>query len=233
VADITNYVMMECGQPLHAFDFDKLHGQRIIVRRAKPGEKIKAIDQLDYSLDTNTCVIADADRPVAIAGVMGGFDTEISEGTVNVLIEAADFAPMTVRNTARRLKLHSPSSYRFERQVDAAQIDWASRRCCEMILELAGGELLEEPVVAGTLPTKDRPKVQLRFDQLPRILGIEIPPETCIKILEDLGLKKVGSSKGSCEVIPPSWRRDLTREADLIEEIRRCGIRWLTGCGKP
>ncbi len=221
VADITNYVMMECGQPLHAFDFDKLHGQRIIVRRAKPGEKIKAIDQMDYLLDTNTCVIADADRPVAIAGVMGGFDTEIGAGTTSVLIEAADFAPMTVRNTARRLKLHSPSSYRFERQVDAAQIDWASRRCCEMILELAGGELLEGPVVAGTLPTKDRPKVRLRFDQLPRILGIEIPPETCIKILEDLGLKKVDSSNGSCEVIPPSWRRDLSREADLIEEIAR------------
>lgn len=221
VADITNYVMMECGQPLHAFDFDKLHGQRIIVRRARPGEKIKAIDQVEYALDANTCTIADADRPVAIAGVMGGFDTEISEGTVNVLIEAADFAPMTVRNTARRLKLHSPSSYRFERQVDPAQIDWASRRCCELILELAGGELLDGPLIAGTIPPKTRPAITLRFDQILRILGIEIPKETCLKILEDLGLEKTSGQNGSVEVIPPSWRRDLTREADLIEEVAR------------
>ena len=143
VADITNYVMMECGQPLHAFDFDKLHGGRIIVRRAKPGEKITAIDQAEYQLEPDMCVIADADRPVAIAGVMGGFDTEISEGTVNVLIEAADFAPLAVRNAARKLKLHSPSSYRFERQVDPAQIDWASRRCCELIQKLAGRRSVE------------------------------------------------------------------------------------------
>jgi phenylalanyl-tRNA synthetase beta chain len=221
VADITNYVMMECGQPLHAFDFDKLHGGRIIVRRARPGEKITAIDQVEYQFDANTCVIADADRPVAIAGVMGGFATEISERTVNVLIEAADFSPLTVRNTARRLKLHSPSSYRFERQVDSAQIDWASRRCCELILQLAGGELLEGPVVAGSLPTKDRPAIKLRFEQIRRILGIEIPPATALKILEDLGLKKIGGQNGACETIPPSWRRDLTREADLIEEVAR------------
>ncbi len=221
VADITNYVMMECGQPLHAFDFDKLHGGRIVVRRAKPGEKIQAIDQAEYPLDANTCVIADADRPVAIAGVMGGFETEISEGTTNVLIEAADFAPLSVRNTARRLKLHSPSSYRFERQVDACQIDWASRRCCELILELAGGELLAGPIVAGTLPTAERPAIKLRFDQIARILGIEIPPATAVKIVEDLGLKQTGEMNGACEVIPPSWRRDLTREADLIEEVAR------------
>ncbi len=221
VADITNYVMMESGQPLHAFDFDKLHGGRIIVRRAKKGEKITAIDQAEYELDPEMCVIADADRPVAIAGVMGGFDTEISEGTANVLIETADFSPLSVRNTARRLKLHSPSSYRFERQVDRTQIDWASRRCCELILELAGGELLEGPVIAGTLPTEDRPAIKLRFDQIPRILGIEIPPETAVRILEDLGLKKAGGRNGSVEVIPPSWRRDLSREADLIEEVAR------------
>jgi phenylalanyl-tRNA synthetase beta chain len=212
---------MECGQPLHAFDFDKLHGGRIVVRRAKPGEKITAIDQAEYPLDENTCVIADADRPIAIAGVMGGFDTEISSSTVNVLIEAADFTPLSVRNTARRLKLHSPSSYRFERQVDSAQIDWASRRCCELILKIAGGELLEGPVIAGQLPSAERPAIKLRFDQIARILGIEIPPAAALKILEDLGLKKTGGNNGSCEVIPPSWRRDLTREADLIEEVAR------------
>ncbi len=221
VADITNYVMMECGQPLHAFDFDKLHGGRIIVRRAKAGEKVTAIDQAEYALDPEMCVIADADRPVAIAGVMGGFDTEISQGTVNVLIEAADFAPLSVRNAARQLKLHSPSSYRFERQVDPAQIDWASRRCCELIQKLAGGDLLTDPVIAGQRPGATRPAIKLRFDQIPRILGIDIPPGTAVKILEDLGLEKTGGQNGSCEVIPPSWRRDLNREADLIEEVAR------------
>lgn len=221
VADITNYVLMESGQPLHAFDFDKLGGGKIIVRRANKGEKITAIDEKEYQLRPEMCVIADADRPVAIAGVMGGADTEIGDGTVNVLIETADFAPLSVRNTARALKLYSPSSYRFERQVDTNQIDWVSRRCCELILDIAGGELMQEPVIAGTLPTEKRPAIPLRFDQIPRILGIEIPSETAVKILEELGLEKAGSQNGHCEVIPPSWRRDLTREADLIEEVAR------------
>ena len=221
VADITNYVLMESGQPLHAFDFDKLHGGRIIVRRAKKGEKIKAITQVEYPLDPEMCIIADADRPVAIAGVMGGLETEIGEDTVNILIETADFSPLSVRNTARKLKLHSPSSYRFERQVDRSQIDWASRRCCELILEIAGGELLEGPVIAGTLPAGERPAISLRFDQIPRILGIDIPSDAAVKILEDLGLRKAGGQNGSVEVIPPSWRRDLSREADLIEEVAR------------
>ncbi|MCA9071761.1 MAG: phenylalanine--tRNA ligase subunit beta, partial [Planctomycetaceae bacterium] len=221
VADITNYVMLESGQPLHAFDFDKLRGGKIIVRRAKSGEKLTAIDETKCDLQQDMCVIADAERPVAIAGVMGGLDTEIGARTVNVLIEAADFAPLSVRNTARALKLHSPSSYRFERQVDTDQIDWVSRRCCELILEIAGGELLQEPVIGGRLPSNKRPAIQLRLDQIPRILGIEIPPDRAVKILEELGIEQTGTQNGSCEVIPPSWRRDLTREADLIEEVAR------------
>jgi phenylalanyl-tRNA synthetase beta chain len=143
IVDITNYVLMECGQPLHAFDFDKLHGGRIVVRRAKVGEKIRAINQRAYELDAEMCVIADADHPVAIGGVMGGLETEIGPATKNVLIEVANFSAMSIRSTARKLNLHSDSSYRFERGIDAAQLDWASRRCCELILQLAGGELLE------------------------------------------------------------------------------------------
>src|SRR5262249_11854728 len=137
VVDITNYVLMECGQPLHAFDFDKLHGKKIVVRRAKAGEKITAIDQKQYPLDPSMCIIADADRPVAIGGVMGGLDTEIGQSTANILVETAEFVPMSIRATARKLKLHSPSSYRFERGIDVRQLDWASRRCCELILNLA------------------------------------------------------------------------------------------------
>ena len=222
VVDITNYVMMECGQPLHAFDFDKLHGNRIVVRNAKPGEKITAIDQREYELNADDCVIADADRPVAIAGVMGGFDTEISNGTVNVLIEAASFAPLSVRTTARRLSLHSPSSFRFERTVDRQQLDWASKRCCELILELAGGELLEGEVLAGEVPPNQRPAVSMRLSQITRLLGIDVPPDDTRRILLSLGLKQhEAADADSVAFEPPSWRRDLTRECDLIEEVAR------------
>lgn len=222
VVDITNYVLMECGQPLHAFDLDKLNGQKIIVRQAKAGEKITAIDQREYELDSEMCVIADADQPVAIGGVMGGLETEIGDQTVNVLIETADFSPLSIRTTARKLSLHSPSSYRFERGIDAHQLDWASRRCCELILELAGGELLKEEIYAGTQPEKKQAPAPLRFDQISRLLGIKITQKEAIQILKSLGLKQQGKvSNGTAQFVAPSWRRDLTREVDLIEEVAR------------
>lgn len=222
VVDVTNYVMMECGQPLHAFDYDKLRGGKIIVRRAREGEKISAIDQREYALTHEMCVIADGERPVAIAGVMGGLDTEISEKTVNVLIEVADFSSMSVRATARKLNLHSPSSYRFERGVDREQMDWASRRCAELILQTAGGELLEGAVVVRKQELPTRNPVEIRFAQLKRILGIEISADEAEQTLTRLGLEAV-SRKGdeSATFVPPSWRRDLTREIDLIEEVAR------------
>ena len=222
VVDVTNYVMLETGQPLHAFDHDRLHEGRIVVREAQAGEKLVAIDQKTYQLEAGMCVIADADRPVAIAGVMGGLETEISDGTVNVLIETADFEPLCVRNAARRLNLHSPSSFRFERTVDAAALDAVSRRCCELILEVAGGELCSGMVQAGAeVPPVPQP-VSLRFGQLPRILGIDIPRETAIRILQSLGLELAGEADAQqANFLPPSWRRDLTREADLIEEVAR------------
>ena len=222
VVDITNYVMLECGQPLHAFDFDKLHGRRIVVRRARKGEKLKAINQREYELDREMCVIADADHPVALSGVMGGVETEIGEATVNLLIETADFAPVSIRSTARKLNLHSDSSFRFERGVDARRLRWASDRCCQLILELAGGELLDKPVVAGTDPEEKRPSITLRFPQLSRILGIDVPSDEAIRILTSLGLEQQGQPNGGrVDFLPPSWRRDLTREVDLIEEVAR------------
>jgi phenylalanyl-tRNA synthetase beta chain len=221
VVDITNYVMLECGQPLHAFDFDKLRGGQIVVRRARPGETITAIDQRSYPLSTDMCVIADAERSVAVAGVMGGLDTEISDRTVSVLIETASFEPLSVRATARTLKLHSPSSYRFERRVDRRNLDWASRRCCELILQLAGGELLAGSVVAGdTLPAR-RPAVTLRFHKAGELLGMPIPADECIQILTRLGLHGTAQSSESADFEPPSWRPDLLRECDLIEEVAR------------
>lgn len=221
VVDVTNYVMLECGQPLHAFDFDRLQGGCIVVRRASASEKIRAIDQRDYQLSDQMCVIADARRPVAVAGVMGGLDTEISAGTVNVLVEAAAFSSMSVRATARSLRLHSPSSYRFERKVDRSRLDWASRRCCELILQTAGGTLLQGSVVAGSTDDGQRTPVTLRFARISGLLGIDIPPAVCGSILQQLGLQLLQSSDTEVVVRPPSWRADLTRECDLIEEIAR------------
>ena len=222
IVDITNYVLMECGQPLHAFDLPKLHGQKIVVRRARPNEKLQAIDHKEYVLTPDMCVIADADHPVAIAGIMGGAESEITSATKDVLIEAALFSPLAIRNASRKLKLRSDSSYRFERALDPHGPDWASRRCCELILELAGGELLDEPLFAGNRPTSSGEPVILRFAQLKRVLGIEIPSAEAVRILEALGLKVQHAADGvSATFVIPSNRRDLTREIDLIEEVVR------------
>lgn len=220
VVDISNYVLMECGQPLHTFDFGRLKGGEIIVRRPLPGETIEAIDHKTYTLGPEMCMICDAKDPVAIGGVMGGAQTEITESTRDVLVEAAEFDPVSIRNTARQLNLHSDSSYRFERRVDPEGLDWASRRCCELILELAGGELAEGVVDVGQAPPRREPVV-LRLSQLKRILGIEVPAERVREILVALGNQENAASSSSITVTPPSWRRDLTREIDLIEEVAR------------
>ncbi len=220
VVDISNYVLMECGQPLHTFDFGKLGGGQIIVRRPLAGEVIEAIDHKEYRLETEMCIIADAKVPVAIGGVMGGAKTEISEATRDVLVEAAEFDPVSIRNTARALNLHSDSSYRFERKVDPEGLDWASRRCCELILELCGGELAQGVIDVGRTPPAREPIV-LRFSQLKRVLGIDVPPERVREILAAVGLSERQANAESVEVIAPSWRRDLTREIDLIEEVGR------------
>lgn len=222
VADITNFVMKECGQPLHAFDFDTLQGGRIVVRAAREGEVLEAIDHKTYPLQAGMCVIADGHRPVALAGIMGGASTEISQQTVNVLIEAADFAPGSVRQTSRRLKLSSDSSYRFERTVDPAGIDWASRRCCQLILELCGGQLCEGVIDVGGQPPAPAP-IHFRLEQIARLLGIEIPAADVERILRALGtaVQRPADSATTWQITPPTWRRDLSREVDLIEEVAR------------
>ena len=220
VADVTNYVMLECGQPLHAFDLGNLYGQQIVVRPAKKGEPFEAINHKEYELDPSDCVIADADRPVAIAGVMGGADTEVTEATTDLLIESAAFDPVSIRTTARRLKLHSDSSFRFERSPDPESVDWASRRCCELILELAGGELASGVVDVGEKPTGREP-ITLRFNQIERVLGISVAADEVQRILTELGIAPTDVTDRAITVVPPSWRSDLTREIDLIEEIVR------------
>jgi len=143
VVDVTNYVMMEYSQPLHSFDYDKLLERRIVVRRAAEGEMLVSIDGTGCHLDGQMLVIADAERPVAIAGVMGGLNTEVSDGTANVLLEAAQFDPLSVRRTSRKLMLLSESNYRFERGIDPVGLERASLRACQFIIQLAGGELAE------------------------------------------------------------------------------------------
>jgi phenylalanyl-tRNA synthetase beta chain len=220
IVDITNYVMFECGQPLHAFDFKKIGGSKIIVRKARAGEKLVAIDHREYSLTDDMCVIADASKPLALGGVMGGADSEVSEATTDVLIEAAYFEQLAIRNTARALNLHSPSSFRFERDVDAANLDWASRRCCQLILEIAGGELFDGSLDVGQSLSPTAP-ITLRYRQIERILGIEVPRSFVASTLEKLGLSIRSDTRDSIVATPPSWRKDLTREVDLIEEVGR------------
>jgi phenylalanyl-tRNA synthetase beta chain len=220
IVDITNYVLMECGQPLHAFDFAKLAGGVIVVRTGKSGEKFQAINHKEYTLDESMCVIADERRAVALAGVMGGAETEVTSATRDVLIESALFDPSSIRSTARKLTLHSDSSYRFERGLDPEGVDWAGRRCCQLILELAGGELTEGVLDVGEKPMP-RPAVSLRFAQLSRVLGIDVPEGEVKRILAALGSKLVKEDAKHIEAIPPSWRADLTREIDLVEEVAR------------
>lgn len=220
VVDITNYVLLECGQPLHAFDLAKLAGHEIVVRRGRKGEKLEAIDHHSYELTESMCVIADRDRAVAIAGIMGGATTEVTAATLDVLVESARFDPLNVRTTSRQLGLRSDSSYRFERGVDPQGVEWASRRCCELILDLAGGELAAGVIDVGTMPATP-PTIVLRLEQLPRILGITIDRGRVLDILKSLGNDVLRDEPQRIEVRAPSWRRDLEREIDLIEEVAR------------
>lgn len=221
VVDVTNFVMWECAQPLHAFDYETIEGRRIIVRRARPGERITAIDGSLCDLSAEDLVIADARRPVAIAGVMGGLETEVTGRTTTVLLESAEFDPLTVRRTARRLNLPSESSYRFERGVDPAGVAWASARAAALIAEVAGGTVARGLIDRNFQPRRT-PRVTLRYQRIARLLGIEVPAEEVVRILEALGFEVARRSSRRVTVRVPTWRRrDVTREIDLIEEVAR------------
>jgi phenylalanyl-tRNA synthetase beta chain len=220
IVDVTNYVMFECGQPLHAYDLPRLAERRLVVRRARGRETLKAINNREYELKPEMLVIADAARPVGLAGVMGGAETEIGPGTTEVLIEAAQFDAASVRRTSRALGLFSPSSFRFERPLDPEKTEWASRRCAELILKTAGGTLDRGVIDLGAARPAKLPIV-LRLSQIERVLGIAIDRAIAVRILNSLGLELVAEDRGSLTVRPPSWRSDLEREIDLIEEVAR------------
>ena len=218
IVDISNFVMLDLGQPTHAFDTDRLKGD-IDVRLARDGENFLALDGKTYALKREMCVVADQERAVGIGGVMGGEETGVTETTKNVLLEAAYFLPASIRKTARELNLPSDASYRFERGVDPEMILRASARATELIQEIAGGAPAKEINVAGKLPANTS-DVSLTYEKCNRVVGVAIKPRTVDEILEGFGLKKTSAAKITKWKIP-SYRCDLQRDVDLIEEVVR------------
>lgn len=230
VVDATNYVMLELGNPLHAFDYDKIRDHSIVVRRANRGEKMRTLDGAERTLDPNMCMVCDGDGSRAIgSGVMGGAETEISFSTQNVLLECAWFDPVSIRRAARSLKLHTEASTRFGRGADPEMAEAASRRCAELILQIAGGELLAG--VVDVFPGKHAPKnILLTRAEFLRVMGANVPDKDVENILSALGFSpaRVDANRGSegfllaaWECTQPSWRADVEREIDLIEEVSR------------
>src|SRR5882762_2574761 len=231
VVDISNYVMLELGHPLHTFDYDKLRDHKIVVRRAKPGEKTRTLDGIERQLESNICMISDGDgsRAVGIGGIMGGAETEISFSTKNVLIECAWFEAVAIRRAGRFLKLHTEASTRFGRGADPEMAELASRRAAELILQLAGGELLAG--VVDIYPGKRAAKkLRLTRTEILRVMGADVPDKQIEACLGALGFAPVridqnrgaeGSLLAAWECTQPSWRAEVEREIDLIEEIAR------------
>jgi phenylalanyl-tRNA synthetase beta chain len=218
-ADATNYVLLMMGKPTHAFDADKLAEHQIIVRKAKPGEMLKTLDGVERKLHPDDLVIADAEKPVALAGVMGGWDSMITESTKNVFIESAWFDPSTIRRTSRRHAIHTDASHRFERGADWASTIISTELVAQIILE-SGGELTGD-IVDVIARKVGHPPVQLRLAEVKRILGKEIPAADIKRMLTKLGFKLTPGSAGAYTVEIPTWRLDVEREIDVIEEIAR------------
>jgi phenylalanyl-tRNA synthetase beta chain len=222
VVDVTNYVMLESGQPLHAFDFRLLTASgpsalpTVVVRLAQEGEKFITLDGKEHTLTGQMLLIADENKAVALAGIMGGQNSEINSDTTDVLIESACFKPQNIRATSKKLDLRTDSSYRFERGADVGVCDWASRRAAQLILQTAGGTLLEPPIDAYPAPGAPR-EITLRHDKTNDLLGAVVPADDQNNILERLGLVRSGQSTFRV----PTFRVDLKREVDLIEEIGR------------
>ncbi|MCX8108281.1 MAG: phenylalanine--tRNA ligase subunit beta [Verrucomicrobiae bacterium] len=235
VVDVTNYVMLECGQPLHAFDYHLIAKSpgglpTIIVRRALAGERFVTLDEQERVLTDEMLLIADPEKAIALAGVMGGLNTGINDRTFDVLIESAYFKPTNIRRTSKRLGLRTDASYRFERGADLGNTDWASRRCAQLILQTAGGQLARG--VVDAYPKRAEPVfITLRHRKINELLGLGLSPDEIESYLVRLGLKIVGRKPrpvGSPTTEPepvtflvPSFRVDLKREADLAEEVCR------------
>jgi phenylalanyl-tRNA synthetase beta chain len=220
LVDVTNYVMLETGQPLHAFDLDRLAGPEVVVRGARPGESLVSLDGKTRTLEPDDLVIADRDRPQALGGVMGGADSEVSAGTKRVLLEAANFLPATVRRSAKRQGMHTEASHRFERGVDVEGIPWVIDRAAALIAELGGGTVLKGRVDVYPAPQAPR-RVRLRQRRLAGLLGVDVPGEESGRILEALGFRPVERGADGATYEVPFSRVDVEREEDLVEEVAR------------
>jgi phenylalanyl-tRNA synthetase beta chain len=225
IVDITNYVNLEIGQPMHAFDLARLAGSEIHVRRARPGETIRTLDSVDRQLESDMLVIADRDRAQAIAGVMGGADSEVSSGTTQIVLESAYFKSTSVRRTSKRLALKTEASSRFERGADIGAQVVAIERAAQLIEQLGVGRV--DPPVVDCYPRRRTPTtLHLRRDRLARLLGASVPDSDVVRILTALGLQVLSGSQSrrdgvGWDVVVPSFRVDLLREVDLIEEVGR------------
>jgi phenylalanyl-tRNA synthetase beta chain len=221
IVDVTNYVMLETGQPQHAFDLDRLPTARIVVKTAHGIQKLTTLDGVERELAPEDLLICDGDIPIALAGVMGGTDSEVTAETRSVLLESANFDPTSIRRTAKRLGLHSEASHRFERGVDPERTVVALDRAAYLLVGLAGGN--PQPGLIDRYPRKAKsPIILLREKRVEEIIGVQIEGRKIEKLLRSLGLKAQRRAKtGTIKVVPPSSRSDLTREADLIEELAR------------
>jgi phenylalanyl-tRNA synthetase beta chain len=220
IVDITNYIMYELGQPLHAFDLDKLQGNKIVVRSTEENSTFTTLDSKERKLPIGTLMICDAEKPVAIAGIMGGENSEISSSTKNILIESAFFNPSSIRKTSKTLGLSTEASYRFERWVDPNGTLYAAERAAQLISELSEGKIDSGSLDIYPEKINDR-EVPLRFDRVKRMLGYEIPNIRIIEILNKLGLRIIFESEKLLRFSVPTYRNDIEREIDLIEEIAR------------
>jgi len=220
VADITNYVLHELGQPLHAFDLRKLREQKIIVRRATAGEKLQTLDGVERNLDSEMLVIADAELPVALAGIMGGLDTEISASTNDVLIESAYFNPDSVRRTARKLSMDTEASRRFERGADCENVVNAQTRCIDLICEIAGGVATEDVIDVYPSP-QPRRSINFRPQKVESLTSLRVDVAEMDRILAALGFVSKGKKSAAKTFLVPSWRVDVSLEEDLVEEVAR------------
>ena len=220
VVDVTNFVLHEIGQPLHAFDLDKLAGNKIVVRYAKENEKFVTLDSKERILTSTDLMICDAEKPVALAGVMGGENSEVTETTKNILIESAYFNPSVIRKTSKRLGLSTDASTRFERGCDPEIVIWAARRAADLIQKLGGGEILSSEI--DVYPNEIQKKIiNLRNSRIEKIMGVAVPAETSKNILSNLGFTFKQQDGDNFTVEVPTFRPDIDREIDLVEEVAR------------
>ena len=221
VVDVTNYVMVEYGQPLHAFDFEALQGRRIVVRRARPGERLMTLDGQEHQLQPPVLVIADAEDAVALGGVMGGSSTEVTEGTTAILLESASFAPTSIRRTSRETGLHTEATQRFEKGLRPHLAPIALRRATQLVQEIAGGTVARGIVDAFPGKGDGLPQLTLTLARLKKVLGVELSRERLQEVLTSLGFLCQAQGEDALQVRVPYWRSDITMENDLVEEVAR------------